>query len=95
MTVFQIPLGQAEPTAKTTSTSPTNAPSKFCGRMLNVAEDLAASATVCTGVRPFRINFHTDGTEADGTTDATDNESMVAPGGIIGFSLNFAQAKCS
>jgi len=90
-----IPLGQAEPTAKTTSTSPTNAPSKFCGRMLNVAEDLAASATVCTGVRPFRINFHTDGTEADGTTDATDNESMVAPGGIIGFSLNFAQAKCS
>ena len=62
--------------------------------MLNVAEDLAASATVCTGVRPFRINFHTDDTEADGTTDATDNESMVPPGGIIGFSLNFAQAKC-
>ena len=88
-------MGQAEATAKTTSTTPTNAPSKFCGRILNVAENLDTTATVCTGVRPFRIHFETDGTETDDDTDATTGENKESPGGIIGFSLNFAQAKCS
>ena len=72
-----------------------NAPSKFCGRILNVADDQATTSTVCTGIRPFRIHFETDGTELDAGGDAKDDENKVSPGGIIGFSLNFAQAKCS
>ena len=88
-------MGQAEATAKATPTAPMVAPSKYCGRILNVAENLDTSATVCTGIRPFRIHFETDGTELDAATDAKDSESKESPGGIIGFSLNFAQAKCS
>lgn len=90
-----IPLGQAEATAKNTPTAPMNAPSKFCGRILNVADDQTTTSTVCTGIRPFRIHFETDGTELDAGGDGTDDENKVSPGGIIGFSLNFAQAKCS
>lgn len=92
---FKIPLGQAEATAKNTPTAPMNAPSKFCGRILNVADDQTTTSTVCTGIRPFRIHFETDGTELDAGGDGTDDENKVSPGGIIGFSLNFAQAKCS
>ena len=47
--------------------------------------------------RPFRIQFKTDANELPTTaagTDATDAEQMVAPGGIVGFNLNFVQQSC-
>ena len=50
-----------------------------------------------TGVaRPFRFNVDFDDIEdTDGTAgDADDNDLQLAPGGIIGFSLDFTQLVC-
>ena len=48
--------------------------------------------------RPFQVVFHTDGNEVESTAAANDgyndNELEGAPGGIIGFYLNFVQQNC-
>lgn len=52
--------------------------------------------------RPFTITFITDNDELEGTSPADaasqtalNNEQELAPGGIIGFSLDFRQATCT
>lgn len=45
--------------------------------------------------RPFRIDFKTDENEVTGgLVNAEVDEEKDAPGGIIGFSLNFLQQAC-
>ena len=52
--------------------------------------------------RPFTITFITDNDEREETTTGTaasqtalNNEQELAPGGIVGFSLDFRQATCT
>ena len=49
--------------------------------------------------RPFMLYFHTDMNEAENDGDvasqtAANNEQELAPGGIVGFSLDFVQNDC-
>ena len=47
--------------------------------------------------KPFRLHFHTDSSEvtaAEGKDVADKNELLFAPGGILGFSLAYAQVDC-
>jgi hypothetical protein len=69
---------------------------KFCGRVLDrTASSATVGNSVCTAVRPFQLQFVTDGTEATtAAQDATTNEQFLAPGGIVGFSLNWVQGGC-
>ena len=45
--------------------------------------------------RPFMLGFKTDADENTIATDEKTNEQANAPGGIVGFSLNFAQQSCT
>ena len=48
------------------------------------------------GHTPFRFGFITNGGESTvSDNDPTDNEQEEAPGGIVGFKLNFAQQTCA
>ena len=50
-----------------------------------------------TGIaRPFRFNVDFDDFEDTVTAknDASDNDILLAPGGIIGFSLDYTQLAC-
>jgi hypothetical protein len=71
---------------------------RFCGRVFDTIAGAAASTTtgnsVCTAVRPFQIQFRTDATEVTNAMTAATNEQAIAPGGIIGFSLNYFQQGC-
>jgi len=48
--------------------------------------------------RPFKVIFKTDANEittmGGAASTAINNEQAVAPGGIIGFQLNFLQISC-
>jgi len=69
---------------------------KLCGRKLNSADSNAATATVCTGVKPFILGVNFDANEvtmAAGT--AIQDERKVATGGIVGFRLAFEQKACT
>jgi len=83
--------------------------SRLCGRIFAANEDLqaddiytgAASISVCTVARPFRINVDFDSSEVEDAAaagppaaEADTNELALAPGGIIGFSLDFTQLNC-
>ena len=47
------------------------------------------------GQRPFKITFITDANEVQlDVADAKLDEEAVFPGGIIGFSLDYAQQSC-
>ena len=51
-----------------------------------------------TGVaRPFRFNVDFDDFEdtTAANANANDNDVLLAPGGIIGFSLDFTQLACT
>ena len=47
---------------------------------------------------PFRIEFKTDADEVTGVAanmaKADFNEQAMTPGGILGFSINYAQVSC-
>merc|ERR1712213_33752 len=101
--LLQIPGGTSSTNAlalrSTTSTvtAVNDKFNRFCGRFLNVASGIASSATVCTGIVPFRIRFVTDENEAlaTPTTDGSTNELVNDPEGTIGFSLTYVQTDCT
>jgi len=71
--------------------------SRFCGRNLNVATNLATSVTVCTQRTPFRVGVNFDNTEvctANTADTAIVCEQSIFPGGITGFKLNYYQVAC-
>ena len=43
---------------------------------------------------PFRVTFKTDSNEETSGEEADTNEQDFYPGGIIGFSLDWAQVEC-
>jgi len=71
-----------------------NAPAfKFCGNFLdNNAIAQAANAVVCSNVQPFIIGVNFDGSELQGNTDTTDDETILFPAGTVGFHFAFAQS---
>jgi len=85
---------------------PADLKNRLCGRIFAADEDqtadnvYAAAATaisVCSVARPFRFNVDFDDFEDTVGTDANDdpnNDLGLAPGGIIGFSLDFTQLVC-
>jgi len=101
-----IVLPQAVDTAAIASTdSPVSfGKERICGRVFTAITNgkpaavyTTSSASVCSGVRPFRIGVRFDQNEAQGSgsTDTTQEHGVSAvPNGIIGFSLNYVQQKC-
>ncbi len=70
-------------------------PFRFCGRLFTSNALGAASASVCSQTRPFKIEFKTDQNEVtNADTNAGTSELKEFPGGIIGFSLNYVQRPC-
>jgi len=78
---------------------------RFCGRIFAADEDLASedvfataatAISVCSIARPFRFNVDFDDFEDTVGTAAMagDNDLGLAPGGIIGFSLDYTQLAC-
>jgi len=78
---------------------------RLCGRIFAADEDLAAddvyaaaatAISVCSVARPFRFTVDFDDFEDTVTAkgNAVDNDIQNAPGGIIGFSLDFTQLVC-
>lgn len=68
----------------------------FCGRSFGTLA-ATAHATMCSGQVPFQVGVSFDGTEqsiAAGANMANMNEVSGAPGGIIGFRLNYKQISC-
>jgi hypothetical protein len=97
-----IPNGMAHATAN--PTAHTLGISRVCGRQFNVIASTAATASICTSLKPIKLTFVTDGGEVASTeaaaAKANVNEQSVAatghPTGSLGFSLNFAdQTICS
>merc|ERR1711992_98296 len=93
-------LANAAITTPTASAAITNV-SRFCGRVLALgdakAPGITASSSVCTRQEPFRIgvNFNSDEL-ATIITDAKAStiEQGEAPGGILGFKLQYWQGSC-
>lgn len=100
---LSIPFSTLDVTIATDSSIVTNVdPFRHCGRVLGESADvlaqygIAASNSACTGFRPFRITFHTDATETSAaTSSALTAEEAIAPGGIVGFNLNWMQRACT
>ena len=62
----------------------------FCLSNLTISVDFPA------GRRPFRLAFKTDGDEQTySNMAAIKDETASAPGGIIGFSLDYWQVPCT
>ncbi|XP_059079183.1 uncharacterized protein LOC131877512 isoform X2 [Tigriopus californicus] len=75
------------------------APGRVCGRIFSTVDDDAATASVCSRIKPFQIVVQTDLDEvtsdvAANADGADTNEMSLGPGGIIGFSLNYQQISC-
>ncbi|XP_059088177.1 uncharacterized protein LOC131884423 [Tigriopus californicus] len=74
--------------------------SRICGRFFHLAlvrnSRTDNTESICSSQKPFRISFKTDADEKTlaATNDAELNEQSVAPGGIIGFNLNWALQDC-
>ena len=76
-------------------TASTQGSIRICGRYFRTTIG-TGSAEVCSGHTPFRIGFITNGGESTtNTNDPTTNEQEGAPGGIIGFKLNYVQQMCA
>merc|ERR1711971_816728 len=84
---------------------PADLKNRFCGRIFAADEDqtadnvfatAATAISVCSIARPFRFNVDFDDFEdSEGTAGmADDNDLALAPGGIIGFSLDYTQLAC-
>lgn len=78
---------------------------RACGRVFavqptaqgltNAYDPTSAYISVCTQVTPFRVHFHTDGDEVTGPAGASNTDELdSAPGGIVGFSLDYTQVAC-
>lgn len=89
-----IPQGQTSTLASATAVDAT-AFERFCGRYLNVITNTEGSVSVCSRIYPFRIGVNFDNTELCTALDMTQLcEADTAPGGIIGFALNYVQGSC-
>jgi hypothetical protein len=79
----------------------TNTRDRLCGRIFDTTPNSAITGhSVCTSVIPFQIGFVSNANEATGrlplpvVNDPTTNEQDLAPGGIVGFSLNYVEQPC-
>jgi len=89
-----IPQGTTSTIAALTTVSST-ASERYCGRYLNTADDTAGNVSICSRIYPFRIGVVTDDTELCTNVAMTQLcEADTAPGGILGFSLNYVQSSC-
>jgi len=89
-----IPQGTTSAIASSTAVSAT-AVERYCGRYLNTATNTAGNVSICSRIYPFRIGVVTDNTELCTAVDMTQLcEADTAPGGIIGFALNYVQSSC-
>eukprot|EP00094_Tigriopus_californicus_P011755 TCALIF_11356-PC protein Name:"Protein of unknown function" AED:0.24 eAED:0.24 QI:0/0.71/0.87/1/0.85/0.75/8/132/239 len=94
---LQIPNAEAFPLPVAMPGTPlTNMIGKqlFCGRIFNVDVAAALPASVCSTTAPFRLGFSTGGGEFTNMATPEKNELMGAPGGIVGFSLDYRQIPC-
>jgi len=93
---ISIPGGQAMAVAAAaiTTTSGANTNSRFCGRSLNTQNNEAVgNVSVCSRVTPFTVSVSFDGDEVDAAiAEAKSAEMNKAPGGILGFDLNYVQS---
>ncbi|XP_059087107.1 uncharacterized protein LOC131883612 [Tigriopus californicus] len=67
--------------------------SSVTGNTVAIAYDAAIAnmmISICSQTRPFEINFKSSPDEAT----MPNREDATAPGGIIGFSLNYQQIPC-
>ncbi len=78
-----------------------NAEVSVCSKLQELTGNhLKSNAFVSANVRPFAITFRTDGEEVTtagvipGVSDDSNTEEAQAPGGIIGFHLNYLQKAC-
>jgi hypothetical protein len=70
---------------------------RVCGRVwaATAAQAISSAVSVCSRTRPFRLNFYTDADETVTTANMADsNELDEAPGGTVGFSLDWTQISC-
>ena len=66
-------------------------------RGLNIATDLLLTEfflLLPAQQPPFRVSFQSDADEVAGGATAILSEIAVAPGGIVGFSLDYTQLDC-
>merc|ERR1712050_363095 len=70
---------------------------RICGRYFETTNADATTATICSASVPFVLHVNFDNYEAhDQMVEnmAQNNEQSEAPGGIVGFKLNFWQRSC-
>jgi len=92
-----IPQGSGSAVAAATTVVGTSndVHERFCGRLLSTIDDSNANISVCSRIYPFRIGVVTDDTELCTNVAMTQLcEADTAPGGILGFSLNYVQSSC-
>jgi len=94
---LQINGGETKANTETaTLTLTIIAGSRFCGRYLGTDQTTTAfTTTVCTRQAPFTVTVKMDDNEVATGTAANTNEQTVAPSGLVGFQLNFAQQTAS
>eukprot|EP00094_Tigriopus_californicus_P014059 TCALIF_13615-PA protein Name:"Protein of unknown function" AED:0.10 eAED:0.10 QI:0/0.63/0.66/0.91/0.54/0.66/12/94/345 len=96
-------IGPAMPLAQEVAMS--GLQGRICGRVLSsmtgkglgdayLVGTPAMQISVCSQATPFVITFKTDDNEVETGADALTAEVKVAPGGIIGFSLDYQQLAC-
>lgn len=87
-----IPGGTAAANVAAAALATDPGANRVCGRYLASAADAVASVSICSRITPFTLGVHTDADEMTTSTDmASTNEMVSFPGGIIGFSLSYAQ----
>lgn len=90
-----IPGGTTSAIAQTTNTAINE---RFCGRILGTANAVteanqANTVSVCTATVPYTVSVNFDDIERDTAIDeGVNSEQVLAPGGIIGFSLCYVTA---
>jgi len=67
---------------------------RFCGKVLHADTTQAASETVCSMVKPFRLGVHFDGSEAAGNKAELDGVAGDTTRGDKGFKLQYEQNDC-
>jgi len=102
-TATTVPLFDNNAAAPAGNQNVADLKTRFCGRIFAAVPDQSAddvyaapANSICSVARPFRFNVDFDNFEDTVGTDAmaNDNDLGLAPGGIIGFSLDFTQLVC-
>ncbi|XP_059091118.1 uncharacterized protein LOC131886736 [Tigriopus californicus] len=85
-----IPLAEEFPVADPTEIGK----QLICGRIFSVIDGSTVPTSVCSTSVPFILGVSTGGDEFTAKADPAKNELMMAPGGIVGFSLDYRQVPC-